>query len=128
MLCRISKRPTDSILFGQSYRGEGFSCFKAHKYHEAIAQYRKALELEPDAITYLGLVLARAEGGDFATAISEAERATKVDNSPMLLAILASAYACAGRREANRVLLRLQEIWERQGTAPAWHTERTPCV
>jgi serine/threonine protein kinase/Tfp pilus assembly protein PilF len=116
-------------LFGQSYRGEAFSCFMAHKYDEAIIQYRKALELEPDAITYFGLVLARAEKGDSATAITEAERATKVDNTPLLLTSLASAYARAGRRaDADRVLQRLQEIWERQGRAPAWHTPGSPYV
>jgi TolB-like protein/DNA-binding winged helix-turn-helix (wHTH) protein/Flp pilus assembly protein TadD len=116
-------------LFGQSYRGEAYSCFMAHKYDEAIVQYRKALELEPDAITYFGLVLARAEGGDYATAITEAEKATKVDRSPLLLTSLASAYARAGRRaDANHVLHRLQELWERQGTAPAWHTARSPYV
>ena len=116
-------------LFGQSYRGEGYSCFMAHKYDEAIVQYRKALELEPDAITYFGLVLARAEGGDYGTAITEAEKATSVDNSPLLLTSLASAYARAGRRaDANHVLRRLQELWERQGTAPAWHTARSPYV
>ena len=101
----------------------------AHKYDEAIIQYSKALELEPDAITYFGLVLARAEGGDSATAISEAEKASKVDNSPLLLTSLASAYARAGRRgDATRVLTRLQEIWDRQGAAPAWHTAHTPYV
>jgi tetratricopeptide (TPR) repeat protein len=116
-------------LFGQSYKGEGYSCFMAHKYDEAIVQYRKALELEPDAITYFGLVLARAEDGDYATAINEAEKATKLDKSPVLLTSLASAYARAGRRaDANRVLRRLQELWERQGTAPAWHTARSPYV
>jgi TolB-like protein/DNA-binding winged helix-turn-helix (wHTH) protein/Tfp pilus assembly protein PilF len=116
-------------LFGQSYRGEGYSCFMAHKYDEAIVQYRKALELEPDAITYFGLVLARAEGGDYATAISEAEKASKVDSSPLLLTSLASAYARAGRRaDANHVLRRLQELWQRQGTAPAWHTAHSPYV
>jgi eukaryotic-like serine/threonine-protein kinase len=116
-------------LFGQSYRGEGYSCFMAHKYDEAIIQYSKALELEPDAITYFGLVLARSEEGDYATAITEAEKATKVDSSPLLLTSLASAYARAGRRaDANGVLRRLQEIWERQGRAPAWHTALSPYV
>ena len=116
-------------LFGQSYRGEAYSCFMAHRYDEAIAQYRKALELEPDAITYFGLVLARAEQGDHDTAITEAEKATKVDNSPLLLTSLASAYARAGKRaEANRVLGRLQELWDSQGKAPAWHVARTPYV
>lgn len=116
-------------LFGQSYRGEAYSCFMAHKYDEAIVQYRKALELEPDAITYFGLVLARAERGDSATAITEAEKATKVENSPLLLTSLASAYALNGRRvDANHVLQRLQELWDRQGTAPAWHTAHSPYV
>jgi len=101
----------------------------AHKYDDAIVQYRKALELEPDAITYFGLVLARAEKADYATAISEAEKATRVNNSPLLLTSLASAYARAGRRaDANRVLRRLEEIWERQGAAPAWHTAGSPYV
>ena len=116
-------------LFGESYRGEGYACFMAHKYDEAIVQYRKALELEPDAITYFGLVLARAQKGNYATAISEAEKATKLNNSPLLLTGLASAYARAGRRaDANRVLRRLEEIWERQGVAPAWHAAGSPYV
>jgi serine/threonine protein kinase/tetratricopeptide (TPR) repeat protein len=116
-------------LFGQSYKGEAYSCFMAHKYDDAIVQYRKALELEPDAITYFGLVLARAEEGDYATAVGEAEKATKVDNSPVLLTSLASAYARAGRRaDANHVLRRLQKIWESQGRAPAWHTARSQYV
>jgi len=117
-------------VFGESYRGEGYSCFMAHKYDEAIVQYRKALELEPDAITYFGLVLARAEKGDYATAISEAEKATKLNDSPLLLTSLANAYARAGRRaDANQVLRRLEEIWDRLGTAPAWHspTSRYVC-
>jgi serine/threonine protein kinase/tetratricopeptide (TPR) repeat protein len=109
-------------VFGESYRGEGYACFMAHKYGDAIVQYRKALDLEPDAITYFGLVLARAEKGDYATAISEAERATKLNDSPLLLTSLASAYARAGRRaDASRVLRRLGEMWDLKGEAPAWH-------
>jgi eukaryotic-like serine/threonine-protein kinase len=116
-------------LFGESYRGEGYACFMSHKYDEAIIQYQKALELEPDAITYFGLVLARTEKADYATAISEAEKATKLNDSPLLLTSLASAYARAGRRaDANRVLRRLEEIWKRQGTAPAWHAASSPYV
>lgn len=116
-------------LFGQSYRGEGYSCFMAHKYDEAIVQYRKALDLEPDAFNYFGLVLARAEKGDSSTAIAEAEKATKLNASPLLLTSLASAYARAGRRaDANRVLRRLDEIWKRQGAAPAWHSARSAYV
>jgi TolB-like protein/Tfp pilus assembly protein PilF len=109
-------------LFEDSYLGEGYACFMAHKYDEAIIQYRKALDIEPDAITYFGLVLARAEKGDYATAIAEAQKATKLNDSPLLLTGLASAYARAGRRaDANRVLRRLEEMWKQRGAAPAWH-------
>ena len=118
-------------LFEESYLGEGYSCFMAHKYDEATIQYRKALDIEPDAITYFGLVLARAEKGDYATAIAEAQKATKLNDSPLLLTALASAYARAGRRaDANRVLRRLEEMWKQLGVAPAWHVagSRSPYV
>jgi eukaryotic-like serine/threonine-protein kinase len=116
-------------LLGDSYATRGYSLFMAHKYEDAIGQYRKALELEPDAITYFGLVLARAEKGDYTTAIAEAEKATKLNHSPLLLTALASAYARAGRRaDANRVLRRLEEISKQQGPAPAWHAVGTPYV
>ncbi len=118
-------------LFEESYLGEGYSCFMAHKYDEATIQYRKALDIEPDAITYFGLVLARAEKGDYATAIAEAQKARKLNDSPLLLTALASAYARAGRRaDANRVLRRLEEMWKQLGVAPAWHVagSRSPYV
>ncbi len=105
-----------------TYRVEGYSYFMAHKYDEAVEQYRKCLELEPDQITYFGLVLALAEKGDYATAIAGAEKATKLDSSPLLLTGLASAYARAGRRaDSYRLLRRLEEIAKVQGPAPAWH-------
>jgi len=105
-----------------TYRGEGYSDFMAHKYDEAIEQYEKSLEIEPAPMTYFGLVLARAEKGDYATAISEAEKATKLNDSPLLLTSLASAYALAGRRaDSNRILRQLEEISKHQGPAPPWH-------
>ena len=109
-----------------TYRGEGYSYFMAHKYDEAIEQYRKGLEIEPDQITYFGLVLALAQKGDYAAAISEGEKATKLNDSPLLLTGLASAYAQAGRRaDAIRVLRQLEEISKHQGPAPAWHVGGT---
>jgi eukaryotic-like serine/threonine-protein kinase len=105
-----------------TYRAGGYSYFMAHKYDEAIEQYRKGLEMEPDQITYFGLVLALAEKGDYATAISQAEKATNVNDRPLILTSLASAYAKAGRRaDSYRVLRQLEEISKRQGPAPAWH-------
>jgi serine/threonine protein kinase/tetratricopeptide (TPR) repeat protein len=108
------------------YEQAGYSYFMAHKYDEAIEQYRKGFEIEPDRMMYFGLVLAIAQKGDYATAISEAEKATKLNDSPLLLTSLASAYALAGRRaDSNRVLRQLEEISKHQGLAPAWHVGGT---
>src|SRR5260370_37997926 len=75
---------------------------------------------------WTGLVLALAQKGDYATAISEGEKVTKLNDSPLLLTSLASAYAQAGRRaDAIRVLRQLEEISKHQGPAPAWHVGGT---
>jgi len=59
-------------LYERNYLAEGYSYFMAHKYDEAIEQYRKNLEIEPDPMTYFGLVLALAgERGLCRQAISE---------------------------------------------------------
>jgi TolB-like protein/Tfp pilus assembly protein PilF len=111
-------------LYERNYLAEGYSYFMAHKYDEAIEQFRKNLEIEPDPMTYFGLVLALAEKGDYAAAISEGEKATKLNDSPLLLTSLASAYARAGRRaDASRLLRQLDEISKHQGPAPAWHQQ-----
>jgi serine/threonine protein kinase/Tfp pilus assembly protein PilF len=116
-------------LYERNYLAEGYSYFMAHKYDEAIEQYRKGFEIEPDPMAYFGLVLALAEKGDYATAISEGEKSTKLNDSPLLLTSLASAYARAGRRaDSNRVLRQLEEISKHQGPAPAWHPGPTPYV
>jgi tetratricopeptide (TPR) repeat protein len=108
---------------------EGFSYFMAHKYDEAIKQFRKSFEIEPDPMAYFGLVLALAEKGDYVAAISEGEKATKLNDSPLLMTSLASAYARAGRRaDAHRILQRLEEISKHQGPAPAWHPTPTAYV
>jgi eukaryotic-like serine/threonine-protein kinase len=116
-------------LFERNYMAQGYSYFMAHKYDEAVEQYRKSLEIEPDPMAYFGLVLALAEKGDYATAISEGEKATKLNNSPLLLTSLASAYARAGRRaDSNRILRQLEEMSKHQGPAPAWHSGPSPYV
>jgi serine/threonine-protein kinase len=116
-------------LFERNYMAQGYSYFMAHKYDEAVEQYRKSLEIEPDPMAYFGLVLALAEKGDYATAISEGEKATKLNDSPLLLTSLASAYARAGRRaDSNRILRQLEETSKHQGPAPAWHPGPSPYV
>lgn len=109
-------------LYERNYVSEGYSFFMAHKYDEAIQQYQRGLEMEPDPIAHFGLTLALAQKGDYAEAISEGEKATKQSDAPLLLTSLASAYALAGRRvDSSRVLRQLEEISKHQGPAPAWH-------
>ncbi len=109
-------------LYERNYLVEGYSYFMAHKYDEAIEKIRAGLEVEPDSMAYFILVLALAERGDYAAAISEGEKATKLNTSPLLLTSLASAYTRAGRRaDASRLLRQLNEISKHQGPAPAWH-------
>jgi eukaryotic-like serine/threonine-protein kinase len=116
-------------LYQRNYLAEGYSYFMAHKYGQAIEQYRNGFEIEPDPMAYFGLVLSLGEKGDYSTAISEAEKATKLDDSPLLLTSLASAYASAGRRaDSNRVLRQLGELSRHQGPAPAWHGRLSPYV
>jgi tetratricopeptide (TPR) repeat protein len=109
-------------LFERNYLAEGYSYYMGHKYDESIERYRKALEIEPDPMMYFGLVLALAAKRDNTAAVSEGERAVKINDSPLLLTSLATAYAVAGRpADCRRILRRLEETSEHQGPAPPWH-------
>jgi serine/threonine protein kinase len=113
-----------------NYLGEGYADLMSRRYDEAIEQYRKGLEIEPDSIASFGLVLTLAEKGDSATAIAEAEKASHETNSPLVLTGLATAYALAGRRaDSRRLLGRIEAMSKRQGPVPPWHAKRpTPYV
>jgi tetratricopeptide (TPR) repeat protein len=109
-------------LFQRNYLSDGYAYFMAHKYDQAIERCRKGLEIEPDPMLYFILVLALAEKGDYATAISEGEKVTKLNQSPLLLTSLASAYARSSRRvPAHRLLGQLEDMSKHQARAPAWH-------
>jgi serine/threonine protein kinase/Tfp pilus assembly protein PilF len=105
-----------------TYHGEGYADFMAHRYDDAIEQDRKGLDIEPDPMAYFGYVLALAEKGDFATAITEAEKASRSTDSPLLSTSLATAYALAGRRaDSRRLLGQIEDLSKHQGPPPAWH-------
>ncbi|HJZ11146.1 MAG TPA: hypothetical protein VJ521_03295, partial [Acidobacteriota bacterium] len=109
-------------LYDRNYLQEGYAYYMAHNYEKSIEQYRKGFEIKPNPITFFGLTLARAENGDYAVAISEAEKAAKLSGSPLVLTSLASAYARAGRRtDSQRVLEQLEEISKHHPPAPSWH-------
>jgi tetratricopeptide (TPR) repeat protein len=90
----------------------GLRYYFAGDYEAAIAEYRKALELDRDfAPAHWHLGWAYAQTGRFEEAVAEAERAVALDGGTLVyLASLGHAYARAGRkREARATLGRLAQ-------------------
>jgi DNA-binding SARP family transcriptional activator/Tfp pilus assembly protein PilF len=88
----------------------GLRYYFAGDYEAAIAEYRKALELDRDfAPAHWHLGWAYEQTGHFKEAVSEAERALAIDGENLAyLASLGHAYARAGRTsEARATLARL---------------------
>ena len=89
----------------------GWSYFNARHYDEAIAQFRKTIEMESHfylAHYYLGEALQMK--GRLALAIVEYRIAADLNDDPLALARLGQAYARAGQRdEAQKILARLTE-------------------
>ena len=83
----------------------------ARRYDEAIAQYRKTIEMDPRfyaAHWPLGRVWELK--GQLNEAIAEYRKAAELNDDPFVLALLGQAYARAGQREeAQRILARLSE-------------------
>jgi adenylate cyclase len=92
--------------------GVGHVLYLSRRYDEAIAQYRRTLELDPGFVqAHLWFGRPYLEKGLFREAIAELEEAAKISGgSTISLAVLAHAYAAAGRRpEALEILGRLHE-------------------
>jgi serine/threonine protein kinase/tetratricopeptide (TPR) repeat protein len=105
----------------------GFYSYFEHRYDDAIAQYQKTLEIDPDfwvAHHYLGL--AYAKKGMHDEAINELRNSLyspgsgplkegAVENDPEVAASLGFAYASAGKRaEAEAILKRLKQLSQRR--------------
>jgi serine/threonine-protein kinase len=101
----------------------GLYSYFEHRYDDAIAQYQKTLEIDPDfwvAHHYLGLAYAKKGMND--QAITELRNSLyspgtgslkegAVENDPEIAASLGFAYGLAGRRaEAQAILKRLQAL------------------
>jgi tetratricopeptide (TPR) repeat protein len=95
----------------------GWGYYFGRRYDEAIAQCRRALELDPDlAVTHLWLGLASAEGGQLEQALIGYEEGVRLSRGePVGLAFLAHGLALAGRaQEARRRLAELHDIRSRR--------------
>jgi TolB-like protein/Tfp pilus assembly protein PilF len=97
--------------------GAGWCSYFARRYDEAIVQYRKALELEPDfALARQALAMALERKGAYTEAIAEFRKAVALSGgSASTLASLGHACALAGATaEARAQLDRLEELSRRK--------------
>lgn len=93
----------------------------ARQYDRAIAECRRALEMDPDfPHAHFGLGLAYTLRGDFREGVRELRIAVKLSRrNPGYLSRLGHAYAAAGKeREARKVLEELQARSRRQYVSP----------
>ncbi|HXU40043.1 MAG TPA: tetratricopeptide repeat protein [Blastocatellia bacterium] len=87
----------------------GWILYFAGRYDEAIEHCKKLLDVDPNffpARRYLGLVY--EQKGMYKEAITEFQQAAKLSGSPLMMSLLAHAYAASGNRaEAERLLVEL---------------------
>ncbi len=83
----------------------------ARRYDEAVELARKGLELEPNSafcLVFQGV--AYAEQGRFQEAVSNVQKAARLDKSPTILALGAHVHAVAGNKsEARKVIQEVEE-------------------
>jgi tetratricopeptide (TPR) repeat protein len=98
----------------------GLSFFIGREYDEAIEQFKKAIEMDPNFIWgRFFLAWACEQKGDLGEAIKEYERVAELDDTPVIRASLAYAYALAGRlEETEKVLAELTEASTQKHVSP----------
>ncbi len=98
-------------------RTEGWIFLWAGQYDQAIAEFRRALDVDPDfAHAHSGLGSAYTLRGDFREGIRELGAAVKLSRrNPTYLARLGHAYAAAGKEGEARTILEELETRSRRG-------------
>jgi serine/threonine protein kinase len=100
----------------------GWSLLTARRMEEACAEFRRGLEVDPNAVLQLfGLSRSLQAQGDVVDALAAAERlvAVTAGGPSLALGVLAQAYAFAGQAgEARRVLSELKGRASREYVAP----------
>ena len=94
-----------------TYGDVSWTLLAARKYEDAVREGRTIVEREPDfGYARAVLALSYAETGRFSEAVTEGEHATRIDDSPVLLAFLAQVHTLSGNRsEAVKVLQDLEQ-------------------
>ena len=87
----------------------GVTFFLARRYDEAIAQLRKTIEMDPHFYyAHWNLGQALELKGQLREAVAEYKKAAKLNDDPLVVALLARAYAKLGQRD--EALKRLEEL------------------
>ncbi len=90
----------------------GRTYYLARRYDEAIEQLHKTLEMDPSFYyTHWNLGSALMAKGAMGAAIEEYQKARVLNDDPLVLAVLARAYASSGdKTEALKILEQLKEL------------------
>ncbi len=87
----------------------GVTFFLARRYDEAIAQLRKTIEMDPHFYyAHWNLGQALELKGQLREAVAEYKKAAELNDDPLVVALLARAYAKLGQRD--EALKRLEEL------------------
>jgi TolB-like protein/DNA-binding winged helix-turn-helix (wHTH) protein/Tfp pilus assembly protein PilF len=97
-----------------------FTFLDARRYDDAIAQARRALEIEPHAaLLWASLGMVHGQRGALKQAIDDFESAARIERTPTVLGFLAHGYALAGdKARAEKLLRELTEIASRRYVCP----------
>ncbi|HTD51599.1 MAG TPA: hypothetical protein VK780_01120, partial [Thermoanaerobaculia bacterium] len=98
----------------------GWNAFVSRQPDEAIAAYRRSIEIEPAlGIAHAWLAAAYVQKGRLPDALAEARKAPVVDDSPLALASAGGAMAMAGDSAGARdVIKRLDEVLRTRYVCP----------
>jgi TolB-like protein/Tfp pilus assembly protein PilF len=99
-----------------TYGDPSWVLLMARRYDRALLESQAVVERQPDfgyARAVLGL--SYAENSRYAEAVTEAQSATRLDDSPFMLALLAQVHALSGNKsQAMRVLEDLEELTKKR--------------
>jgi serine/threonine-protein kinase len=97
-----------------------FAFLDARRYDDAIAQARRALEIEPHAaLLWSTLGMVHGQRGALKQATDDFEAAARIERTPTVLGFLAHRYALGGNKvRAENVLRELAEIASRRYVCP----------
>jgi TolB-like protein/DNA-binding winged helix-turn-helix (wHTH) protein/Tfp pilus assembly protein PilF len=99
-----------------TYGDQSWVLLMARRYDQALLESQTVVERQPDfgyARAVLGL--SYAENGRYAEAVKEAQSATRLDDSPLMLTLLVQVHALArNRSEAMKVLQDMEQLTEKR--------------